>query len=115
MNGSKGVFVLGGAILVSIWISILVGLLAIKSEAKALITTAQMIDTTVAQHVSVRRGYGGLGRYLVVRLTGSPEEVLGRCPWSDENVICMKLDVRTVEREPSCPGVVRNGTCRRSE
>lgn len=91
MTGQKGVIVMGVIVLGAIWVSILLGVMVIRSEANALIDRARMTDPSITEHVALITGNGGLGKYLMVRIDKPLGEAFERCPGLPENAICMRI------------------------
>jgi len=80
------------AVILSIWVSIAIGVLVLRSEARKLVQQVRLTDPIVTEHTALISGYGGLGRYLLIRLNGAPEDVLETCPGLIEDAICMRVE-----------------------
>jgi len=91
MTGQKGVIFLWSAIIGTLWVSTVICVLVIRSEANALIERARLTDPSITEHTALISGNGGLGKYLLIRLDGPVAEVFERCPGLIENAICMRL------------------------
>ena len=87
----KGTIFVSGALAATLVLGALV-VVTVRSETIKLVDRARMMDATVADHVRMVRGVGGVGRYMVILpdVNGRPLE-LTRCPLNINNAICVVL------------------------
>lgn len=65
--------------------------MVLRSEAGKLIDRARLVDPLITENVTIVRGVGGLGQYLVIRTGTEPETAIGRCPPAIGNHVCVRV------------------------
>lgn len=92
MNDKKGVIILWGAILLTIWGSTLGAVMVVRAETGKLIDRARLTDPLITDNVAIVRGVGGLGQYLVIRSELVVEDMIGGCPPAVANGLCVRVE-----------------------